>query len=122
MNILNSAAVNVAKKNIKRYGKQFIFYRPALNKYKEKTNAVSEIANVKGLFHTGREAVVKILQSSDAGKISELETDAILCEKNQDIQTDDFCYINDIKYYVSGIYDFDKESILMNISLREERS
>lgn len=101
---------------LKRYGKQFCFYRQGKNEYGEPTGNKEEIS-VLGVFHEG---AIYVSQNTNDGTKSRSKPQPqilILSDDNCKIKNGDNLQYGNNLYEVTELQDFNKLGIAFDISL-----
>lgn len=104
------------------YGKNYTFYRPYEDEYREPTDINPPVQTVKGIYHaSGREFVNLI--AGDGATIAAKNNKGILCADGikLEIKQGDIVYIADTEYHVTNVDSilYDDEIIAQEISIEE---
>nr|DAW81195.1 MAG TPA: hypothetical protein [Caudoviricetes sp.] len=106
------------RRELKKSGANFVFYRKGLNQFNEKSDVPIEVANFDGLYHE-QTKYIKLGSESETRLRTEKEP-MILClfsEQSLKIKIDDEVKINDKTYKVTGTTNLNNWNILIDISL-----
>lgn len=104
-------------KEIKRNGSLYSFNRMELNKYKEPTDVVKSVIELKGLYHETR-SYINISTTEGANIISKPQP-LIMCvyEAAKDLEQGDIVVIGNNTYTVNAINNLQNYNIIIDISL-----
>ncbi len=115
MDILNSNAENIIKRNIGLIGKEIEFKRPIVNKYGETTDRFEITAVQKCIYHT--ESINLNSEQTDAGKTASTKKELLLTVHNDEIKIGDYCNVGSVFYRIYAISDYNNSEKFIDISL-----
>lgn len=107
------------KREIKRSGRDYKFFRPVANKYGEPTEEMEDIGTIGGLYHEQSEHIM--VSMNDTTQVRTKKTPSILClysdTSSLAIVIGDRVKINDKTLKVTGVINIQEWSIISDISL-----
>lgn len=119
-NILNEYAINILLRRISTYGTEVEFVKPKLNKYNESTDEYETILNQKCLYH--RDGNYSNLNKSDAGANSNDFQEMLLMSYTDQIEVGNYCFINNRKFEITKICDYNLANKILDVSICEVKS
>lgn len=121
MNVLNSNAENIIKRNIQCFGDDIEFKRPVLNKYQEVEKAFEITLIQRCIFHVPSDYGVDSAVQADSGKTHGYKKEMLLTEYNENIKVEDYCNVGDKFYRIYAINNYQNSDKFIEISLEEVR-
>lgn len=114
----NVTALHRLLQAINWQGSLYVFRKPGVNIYGEKTGDIEEEVTIKGLFHNGSSEHIKITVS-DGGTVIEKNTPYIMTAwpNAEKLQFDDQVIINGRTFKVTGRTNIGEYNIVGEISL-----
>lgn len=107
------------KREIKRSGRDYKFFRPVANKYGEPTEEMEDIGTIDGLYHEQSEHIM--VSMNDTTQVRTKKTPSILClysdTSSLAIVIGDRVKINGKTLKVTGVINIQEWSIISDISL-----
>lgn len=110
---------NRIRTQLKRNGLQYQFFRSKLDKFKQPTEELEQVADIKGLYHESNSYIQTT--GSDASIIRTSKSPMILCmyEDAKKIVLGDKIEISGKQYKVSGVLNIQNYNVAADISLEE---
>lgn len=121
MNILNSNAENIIKRNIQCFGDDIEFKRPVLNKYQEVEKAFEITLIQRCIYHLPSSYGLDAPIQADSGKTHGSNMEKLLTEYNENIKVEDYCNVGDKFYRIYNISNYQNSDKFIDISLEEVR-
>lgn len=108
------------RREIKRSGNDFIFYRSIKNDYGEPSSEKEIIAVVSGLYHEQSNYIS--IKTGETTRYRTKKTPMLLCEYSDvvSLKADDFMILNENKYTVTKKINVQEWNIISDISLEVE--
>ena len=104
------------------YGKEYSFYRKALNEYKEPEGTGQLVQKIIGIYHSSSRSFIELISNEGASVKSKFSR-GIVCDRDNEIsiQQNDYVTIEDSDYYVTAIEPvlYNDEVIAYEISIEE---
>lgn len=107
------------KKQIKKCGENFLFFRLGENDFGEPNQTPSEVGSISGLYHEKNEHIS--VMTGDTTSYRTEKVPSILClyddVKSLGLKKDDYIILNGKKNQVTGIVNIQEWNIISDISL-----
>lgn len=122
-NILNEYAINILLRRISVYGTDVEFVKPKLNKYNEVTDEYNSLLNQKCLYHIdSRSGSYSNLNKTDSGANPNYFQEMLLTPYNNQIKVGIFCFVNNKKYEVTEICNYNLADKILDVSICEVKN
>lgn len=107
------------KREIKRSGKAFNFFRRKVNEFGELMDEIEVVGSINGIYHEQSSNIQ--INSTETTRFRTEKIPMILClysdVKKLNLKVDDFIAINDEKMTLSGVVNIQEWNIIADISL-----
>ena len=110
---------NKIQRQLNCKGLEYSFKRGKLDKFKQPTDEVIDIITLKGIYHESNSYITKNVSDAAITQSKKKPMILTLFENIGTLQQDDFVFINNVKYKVTGLLDVQNYGVACEISLEE---
>lgn len=110
---------NKIQRQLNCKGLDYSFKRNKIDKFKQPTNEVVDVIILKGIYHEANSYITKNVSDAAITQSKKKPMILTLFENVGDLKQDDFVFINNKKYKVTGLLDVQNYGVVCDISLEE---